>query len=234
MPSPSSNKQQGPFSHFEHKVALLLIFVLGFGGLILGVKYVGKGLQVPFYDILYYDGEQFLTANEEEEAETQRLRETDTDEDGISDYNELYVYETSPYLNDSDSDGYSDYQEVFSGNDPNCPTGQDCGFYFASADAAGPGVSAEEFIEGVPNSGITPPTEVTFETEADVFDYFGQMSVEQIRETLIMAGASEEMVNAMDDETLVGLFNEALSEAGDTGDLIDSVEEEAASEETTE
>jgi hypothetical protein len=50
----------------------------------------------------------------------------DTDGDGLSDYDELNVYSTSPYIEDSDSDGISDGVEVKNGTNPNCPQGTDC------------------------------------------------------------------------------------------------------------
>lgn len=55
------------------------------------------------------------------------LQQKDSDGDGLSDYEELYVYNSSPYLVDTDSDGYSDKTEVDSGNDPNCAPGTTCG-----------------------------------------------------------------------------------------------------------
>ncbi len=45
-------------------------------------------------------------------------KEKDTDRDGLSDYDERYIYGTSPYDQDSDNDGYSDYDEVKAGTDP--------------------------------------------------------------------------------------------------------------------
>lgn len=55
------------------------------------------------------------------------LKKIDTDGDGISDWDELFVYGTSPYLEDTDGDGLSDYEEIFSyRTDPNCPEGQNC------------------------------------------------------------------------------------------------------------
>lgn len=54
------------------------------------------------------------------------LRSKDTDGDGLSDWDEFNIYNTSPYLEDSDSDGFSDGEEVNSENDPSCPTGRDC------------------------------------------------------------------------------------------------------------
>lgn len=55
------------------------------------------------------------------------LQQKDSDGDGLSDYEELYVYNSSPYLVDTDSDGYSDKTEVDSGNDPNCSPDSTCG-----------------------------------------------------------------------------------------------------------
>ncbi len=55
------------------------------------------------------------------------LQQKDSDSDGLSDYEELYVYNSSPYLVDSDSDGYTDKTEVDSGNDPNCAPETACG-----------------------------------------------------------------------------------------------------------
>ena len=49
------------------------------------------------------------------------LQQRDTDSDGLTDYDELYLYQSSPYLTDTDSDGYADKTEVESGNNPICP-----------------------------------------------------------------------------------------------------------------
>jgi len=55
-----------------------------------------------------------------------KLQGQDSDQDGLSDYDELYIYKTSPYLADTDSDGYDDKTEVTSGNDPNCAPNTKC------------------------------------------------------------------------------------------------------------
>jgi hypothetical protein len=44
----------------------------------------------------------------------------DTDGDGLPDYDELNLYNTSPYLEDTDLDGVSDYDEVILGLDGKC------------------------------------------------------------------------------------------------------------------
>lgn len=64
-------------------------------------------------------------ANDEGNSE-EALKGKDTDKDGISDWNEMNTYKTSPYLEDSDSDGFTDREEIANNNDPNCPSGRDC------------------------------------------------------------------------------------------------------------
>jgi hypothetical protein len=64
--------------------------------------------------------EQFF--NDGEKIQKRR----DSDNDGLNDYQELNVYNTSPYLKDTDSDGIKDKQEVEQGTDPTCPKGESC------------------------------------------------------------------------------------------------------------
>lgn len=61
-----------------------------------------------------------------ETDENTRLQGIDTDKDGLSDYEELFFYETSPYIEDTDSDGVSDKEELDAGDDPLCPVGKVC------------------------------------------------------------------------------------------------------------
>lgn len=60
------------------------------------------------------------------------LQQKDSDNDGLTDYDELYLYSTSPYLADTDSDGYSDKTEIDSGNNPNCAPDATCGTSISS------------------------------------------------------------------------------------------------------
>jgi len=225
MNSPSSNKQKGPTFSFEQKVGILLLFVLGVGGLVLGVRYMGRHLERPFYNVKYYDGPAYVSSDEQEAAEIAEQRVSDTDEDGISDYDELYVYKSSPYLADSDSDGLSDYDEIFSGKDPNCPEDKECGFYYA-ADEAGTPIGGVDIIEGIPNSGIEAP--VNLDNDQEVLNYFSSMSAEEIRTTMLGAGMPAETLDQLDDATLIQLFNEAIGSAADTGALTDAINQYSA------
>lgn len=52
----------------------------------------------------------------------EQLRARDSDNDGINDYDELFVYNTNPLSADTDGDGLNDYDEIFRyETDPNNP-----------------------------------------------------------------------------------------------------------------
>lgn len=84
----------------------LAIFVLFFGFFRLK-----ETIQGPFR---FSKPEAKLTNEEIQKILAQR----DTDQDGLSDVDEVFKYKTSIYLADSDSDGYSDKEEVTAGSDP--------------------------------------------------------------------------------------------------------------------
>ncbi|MEK7123202.1 MAG: hypothetical protein AAB855_05110, partial [Patescibacteria group bacterium] len=63
--------------------------------------------------------EQFFEQQQPQE-DSEALKTRDTDVDGLSDYDELTVYKTSPYVKDTDSDGYDDKIEIDNKHDPNC------------------------------------------------------------------------------------------------------------------
>lgn len=47
-----------------------------------------------------------------------KLKEIDTDNDGISDYDEKFYYNTNPYQRDTDGDGIPDGKEIALGMNP--------------------------------------------------------------------------------------------------------------------
>jgi hypothetical protein len=112
----------------QQQVVLVILVVLGVGGLVLGARSFGTNIRRPFIEQLqeYAKAGDYLTPEERARQEEQELKSKDTDGDGLNDYDELNVFNTSPYLKDTDSDGFDDQTEVFSNNDPNCPEGEDC------------------------------------------------------------------------------------------------------------
>ncbi len=108
------------------------------------------------------------------------LKARDTDGDGLSDYDELYLYHTSPYLKDTDSDGIDDKTEVQNGTDPTCAQGQTCTpTTLNGTGSATPGLG-----------GTQPPT------------------ADQIRAFLKNNGATDQQLSKYDDATLLKLYTE--------------------------
>lgn len=82
---------------------------------------VGKEELSLNYEIDYDSEEDLdldgLTNKQEKEYNTNPLL-SDTDMDGLSDYDEIFVYKTDPNKVDTDNDGLSDYDEITLGLDP--------------------------------------------------------------------------------------------------------------------
>jgi len=112
----------------ETRFASGVLGVCGIAALVLSVWYMQANITSPFrvpVSTLVATRSSFQSTSEAREAEAQKQR--DTDRDGLSDYAELNIYHTSPYLADTDSDGVPDAIEIAQGTDPNCPKGQNCG-----------------------------------------------------------------------------------------------------------
>jgi hypothetical protein len=203
----------------EQKVAFGLLMFLGIGGFVFGAQSFGANMKRPIQEQIaaFYTGEEFLTSVEREEREREESKTKDTDGDGLVDYDELYVYKTSPYIADSDSDGFGDKEEVYSGNNPNCPTGESCGLVAGSSEEVGESSTADAFIEGLGEQDVLGAGSVAFESEEDVAVFFEQATIDQIRSALLESGMTQEELDQIDDETLKAFFYGALDEASESG-----------------
>jgi len=138
------------------------------------------------------------------------LKNSDTDKDGLNDFDELNIYKTSPYLEDSDSDGYSDKSELDSGNDPNCPVGRECATSFINLnndpllDTEENGLGDLELIPGVGsliNSGAS--------ADQDVLS--GNSDAQTLRQMLLDAGMDKVILDQISDENLLKSYQEVLN-----------------------
>ncbi len=195
--------------------------------MILGFRSFGANLMRPIEAQIasLYTGESFLTTDEREAAELEESKSKDTDGDGLVDFDELYVYKTSPYVVDTDSDGFDDKTETFSGNNPNCPIGKDCGTYVASGEEANTNDAAvAELFEGLSEEQVLAAGSVSFESPEQVEAFFKQATISEIRAALIESGMTQEEIDTIDDETLEAFFNGALDEAKISGEFDSLVE----------
>lgn len=154
--------------------------------------------------------------------ENTRLQQIDTDRDGLNDYEELNFYTTSPYLEDTDSDGLLDKEEIDAGTDPLCPKGALCESVRTEEAAVSetatpqgealllPGVSAptvadilsqDQSLEDVPTDPLAQDLAGILQNPA------------ALRDLLTATGrVSQEQVDALSDDQLLGLVEELLAE----------------------
>ena len=220
-------KRPRPELSSEQKAAFAILLFLGLGGIILGFLSFGANLRRPF-DIQYVESlakGRYLTQDQQDAEEVRLLKERDTDGDGITDYDELYVFKTSPYLTDTDSDGFDDRVEIFSDHDPNCPRGTECGGLLSADSEADTSKDPSELLNSV-NSNTTQANSifdntagVKLETEADIQTYFKSLTTDQIRQALLDQGLSQEQVDSVSDEEIRTLFDAAIDDAAVGGEF---------------
>ncbi len=173
----------------QQKISIAVIAVIGIGVLVLGFWQFRRTVEVPFPDFSKDKTEEQSPVLEDTRDET--LKDQDTDSDGLNDYDEVYVYQTSPYLNDSDSDGYLDKEEIENGYDPNCPSGQNC------------------FNESFEDVVTQTPAPAGNGQQAEGVE----MTADEIRAELLATGmVDEQTLNSVDDASLLQLYEQSMGE----------------------
>lgn len=122
------------------------------------------------------------------------LQTQDTDDDGLTDYEEFYSYGTSPYLKDSDSDGLLDLAELKGGTDPLCHKDQRCA----------PKSSASDILDELKAQIPAYPSAPSGTQAQGVED----MSGAQLRELLEQSGFPKDQLDTLTDEELEKKWNE--------------------------
>lgn len=173
----------------NQKTAAIFLAVFALGVVVLGIIQISSQVRKPF-QVPNKNGQETLTELD--------LSSLDSDNDGLSDYDELYTYKTSPYLEDSDSDNINDYDEIQNNSDPLCPTGKNC--------------YATEFLEAETNEQnsldylITP--EVNSESEGEID--LNAVTPEVLRAILLESGYGAEELSQISDDDLMASYQEAL------------------------
>lgn len=167
-------------------------------------------------------GNNTLSLNEGlSQTQISELSNKDTDSDGLSDYDELYTFYTSPYLEDTDSDGVKDKDEIAAGTDPNCPGKKTCTEterpYQPPISQPSSTQTGSEFttIDQLLNqlgeqnlAGQEAPTSTN--SQADTLQALSNLSAADLRQLLIQAGAPESLLKNVTDEQLLQMAQEAL------------------------
>ena len=235
----------------NQKLGLAGLVILACLVIYLGFRQMGNSIKNPFAFKSAPSNQAGTELTEEEQMN--QLKQKDTDKDGLSDYDELYVYQTSPYLADSDSDGVSDKIEIDKGTDPNCPTGKSCGAEIANPTAgsittstlvsplenmpsidqlllqslfgANPDPKAlRDFLvkQGIDKNTLDAFSDAellqTFKellsvtstpiSSAPTLPDFASLSAKELRDLLRQSGVSEDALNKISDEELMGMVKE--------------------------
>lgn len=202
---------------WKQKLAVVFLIVFGVSAMVLWMIQFKSGLQIT--QPLTPEELANLDTRNQEQVLAEQLRNMDTDEDGLSDYDELYFYNTSPYLEDTDSDGINDKQELEQGEDPNCPLGQEC---FGGEDLTDEGVGesnepeAPEFdTEGFQQyleQSQSPVDSAELDLERQLMEDIlkGEADADSLRQLLKQAGMDEEMLGKISDEQLLETYRGTL------------------------
>lgn len=235
----------------RHAIAVF-VGVVGVASLVLGYLGIKHQLKEPYAFLLQNVNKEELAKLQEELRQVldgqrspnlETLKGKDTDADGLNDYDELYTYSTSPYLQDTDGDTFSDAKEIETHNDPNCPSGKVCsgaGAVSSAGAAQSTDASVEEIRKTLIDAGIDESflkllsdkdlvkfyNETVKETGIDIskIDQSGianlntsegsTLSAEEIRTFLRSTGQiTEDQLKSIDDATLVKIYSETLQES---------------------
>lgn len=187
------------------KIAVIFLAIFGVFFITLGVLQFINRIRSPFR----YGGEAAIPVSQQEAVEfhTAVLMSMDTDGDGLSDYDEIYIHKTSPYLEDTDSDGRSDYDEIFVyGSDPKCAEGENCS-------------GNDNFSEtaSTSNTQLNLPSEneniLSVNNEDEEFlnsVVSGEINISVLRELMLVNGFSQEQLDLISDEDLQAIYLEAM------------------------
>lgn len=193
----------------EQKAGFILILITGTLSLVLGILFFVRNINRPFD--LNYEGPIFMTSADRRAREIELMKTRDTDGDGLTDYDEIFVYGTSPYLADTSGDGISDGEHVRAGNNP--LTGSPIGEPIPATD------SRDEFLASFDlnmniNSweGIENMEALDGQGSGRVITDPWQLSAAEVRELLKSQGMTEEQLNQVSDQQLLQRYYALLEE----------------------
>ncbi len=187
---------------------LYIILILAGFGLLGGYWSIKTSIEQPLAFVKNSTSTSLSLTNTSTNATAaiEGLKNKDSDGDGLSDYDELNKYGTSPYLADSDSDGKTDKQEIDAKNDPNCPENTACtpiALFTPTFSGTNTNSGTNSAIDSLDNSNTNTGST-------------SNIDLAQLRTTLRNAGATQADLDAMSDADLLALYQSVVSEDTNT------------------
>ncbi len=132
----------------------------------------------------------------------------DSDGDGLSDWEEENLYNSSPYLEDTDSDGIPDNEEVNRGTDPTCKEGDNClgDVLQEEEQTKKDDIELNQFIDE--NINLETEKGIDESTFSEVLE--GASDADTLRKMLLDAGMDKTLLDAISDEDLLSSYQEIL------------------------
>ncbi len=141
------------------------------------------------------------------------LKNIDTDGDGINDWDELFVYGTSPYLEDTDGDTLSDYEEIFVyKTNVNCPEGQNCSNSLSQSEVQNtePSDDFYNFLNSLETSVDQDINSTS--SNSSLSENSENLDAQSLRQILIQSGIEEGDLQQISDDDLLKLYQEVLAD----------------------
>lgn len=204
----------------NHKTALIILGV--FSVAIIGIWFTNffGSLNNPFdYSSLASENSNnnsnSVTTSTDLDSSNLNLKLVDTDGDSISDWDELFTYGSSPYLEDTDGDDLSDYEEIFTyKTDPSCLEGQNCSGALTQSEAQGENNTAEVidsyYNTSSSSSSGSSSSDITAEEVSAYLDS-GDVDISYLRELLLDEGFSQTELDQISDEDLISVYKDAIN-----------------------
>jgi hypothetical protein len=198
----------------NQKIPLLALSVFAMAMIILWSVQLKNSLSEPFK----YKGEATTDTSVTDDSqanEEEALKSKDTDGDSLSDWDELNLYKTSPYLEDSDSDGFKDKAEIDAGKDPNCPAGRNCGVQAgqsniaSSSAASGAGSQSElDALNKMFDSAAAKSENILPPDEKALLE--GGADAASLRKVLLDSGMDKKVLDQISDADLIKTYKESV------------------------
>ncbi|MEK7158946.1 MAG: hypothetical protein AAB766_00385 [Patescibacteria group bacterium] len=204
----------------KQQIAVAGLAIVGAGILIMGFIQIKNIIQIPWPVSKTEPGQAVAQTSKKEVAvdlkneDPKKLKTQDTDEDGLSDFDEVYIYETSAYLADSDSDGVNDIDEIKNSEDPTCPIGVKC---FATASGTS---ETSKTLNQTLRDGSGQASETSETSEVEMTD-LTNLSASDLRALLLKSGkVNADQLKLVDDQTLLDMYKKMIAENPDMAKAI--------------
>ncbi len=206
----------------QQKTGFVLLLIFGILAVGLGLLQIRNRVYGPFAYKPLLDSQLSPSVTDP----VLRLKYIDTDHDGLTDYDEIYVYHTSPYLWSTASDNMSDKEKIAknlnplcAANNQNCTAGaQYPGSEGVLSSTASP--SSTIIDMGSPLANVATAQDIINQTVATndngAFSGFKQdlQDPKTVREMLLATGKiATDTLSKIDDQSLMQMITQLLQES---------------------